>query len=191
MTIVLKRAILALVTLLAAAVAHSQTLVQQNVSISLTINSQVDTGIQKIHIGNKEIIAKMVGTNVPNGRLLLVMPYNPVPDSAANIGAFLRALDAHGNIVGETTTDSFNIYQDPSSRTGTKTVACDSFSFDIGNFGAEIEGQGTWTKSNNGSGGQGSFHCNVSGPCVIIGTTDGYQPCSGSITGGSVRLVRD
>jgi hypothetical protein len=186
----LKRAVVALAGLLAA-VAHSQAQVQQNINISLTVNNQVGTSIHTIHISNKDIIAKMAGTNVPGGKLLLVMPYNPVPDADANIGASLRVIDSHGNIVAETASDSFNIYQDPSSHTGTKTIAYDSFSFAIGSFGAELYGQGTWNKSASGAGGQGSFHCNVAGVCVLIGTTDGYQPCAGSITGSSPRPVRD
>jgi hypothetical protein len=187
---VLKKAAVALAGLLAA-VAHSQAQVQQNISINLTINNQVGNSIHTIHISNKDIIAKMVGTNVPGGKLLLVMPSNPTPDDDANIGAFLRVIDSHKNIIAEAKTDSFNIYQNPSSHTGTRTIAYDSFSFAIGDFGAEVYGQGTWNKSASGTGGQGSFHCNVAGVCVLIGTTDGYQPCAGSITGSSPQPARD
>jgi len=187
---VLKRAILVLAGILAAVVqSHAQ--VQQSINISLTVNNQSSGGIQKMRISNRDIINKMVGTNVPGGRLLLVMPYNPVPDSAANIGAKLRVVDRHGDIVAETTSDLFNIYQDPSSRTATRTIAYDSFSFAIDNFGAEIYGQGSWSKSAPGTGGQGSFHCNVAGVCVFIGITDGYQPCAGTISGGTPRPARD
>ena len=133
----------------------------------------------------------MVGTNVPGAKLLLIMPYDPVPDSAANIGADLRVVDSHGNTLAQTDSGSFNIYQDPSSHAGNKTIAYDSFSFAIGSFGAEIYGQGTWNKSASGAGGQGSFHCNVAGVCVLIGTTDGYQPCSGSISGGSPKPAQN
>jgi hypothetical protein len=187
---VIKIAAVALAGLLAA-MADSQAQVQQSISISLTISDQDGNSIHTTHIGNKEIITYLVGTNVPGGKLLLVMPTNPTPDPNTNIGASLRVIDSHGNIVTETTSDLFNIYQNPSSHTATRTIAYNSFSFAIGNFGAEIYGQGTWTKSASGSGGQGSFHCNVAGVCVLVGNTDGYQPCAGSITGGSPRPTHD
>jgi len=183
---VMKTAAVALAGLLAA-MANSQAQVQQSISISLTLYNQTETGIRTIRLSNKDLIANLVGTNVPGGKLLLVMPTNPSPDDTANIGAFLRVTDSHGNIIVETTSDSFNIYQGTSSHTATRTVGYDQFSFDFGGFGAELYGTGTWTKTSNGPGGQGSFHCSVSGYCALGGTTDGYQPCSGSISGGTPR----
>src|SRR5262249_55659889 len=152
MNSVLKTAAVALAGLLAA-MANGQAQVQQSISISLTVNNQDGTGIRPFRISNKDIIANLVGTNVPGGKLLLVMPTNPTPDDSANIGAFLRVTDSHGNILADTTTDSFNIYQGTASHTATRTIAYDQFSFDIGNFGGEFYGQGTWTKSASGAGG--------------------------------------
>src|SRR5262249_34974394 len=126
---VIKTAVVALAGLLAA-VADSQAQVEQSISISLTINNQSGTSIRPISFSNKDIILNLVGTNVPGGKLLLVMATNPTPDSSANLGAFLRVRDSHGNIVADTTTDSFNIYQGTSSHTATRIIAYDQFSFD-------------------------------------------------------------
>jgi hypothetical protein len=187
---VLKTAAAALAGLLAA-MAHSQAQVQQSISINLTISNQDGDGIRPIRIGNKDIITNLVGTNVHGGKLLLVMPTNPTPGDGNNIGAFLRVTDSHGNIVAETTTNSFNIYQGTSSHTATRIIAYENFSFYIGDFGAEIYGQGTWTKSASRAGGQGSFRCNLAGICFLSGITDSYQPCAGSITGASPKPARD
>jgi hypothetical protein len=187
---VLKTVVIGLAGLLAA-VANNQAQVQQSINIDLTISNQDGDGIRPIHIRNKDIITNLVGTNVPGGKLLLVMATDPVPGDGNNIGAFLRVTDSHGTIVAETTTDSFNIYQGTSSHTATRIIAYENFSFDIGNFGAEIYGQGTWTKSASRAGGQGSFRCNLAGICFLTGITDSYQPCAGSITGASPKPARD
>jgi hypothetical protein len=108
-------------------------------------------------------------------------------DGNGTIGAFLRVTDAHGNILAETTTDSFNIYQSSFSQTATRTYAWNQFSLSFGGLGAELYGTAIWTKSLRGPGGQGAFHCSVSGHCGLGGISDGEVPCSGSISGGAPK----
>jgi hypothetical protein len=95
--------------------------------------------------------------------------------------------DSHNNIVTETDTGTFNIYQTFQSQTTTRTVGFNQFSFDFGGFGAELFGTATWSKSASGAGGQGSFHCSISGRAGLGGVTNGEVPCTGSISGGSPR----
>lgn len=165
--------------------AHSQAQVQQSITFNLTMYSQTSTGVRTLKVGTRDIIANMAGTNVPGGRLLLVMPTDPTPDGNGSIGAVLRVTDARGNIIAETTSDSFNIYQTFSSQAGSRLIAWNQFSLSIGGVGAELYGTASWTK--NSAGGQGSFHCTVSGHCGLGGTTDGEVPCTGTISGGAPR----
>jgi hypothetical protein len=116
------------------------------------------------------------------------MPTDPSPDGSGNIGAFLRVTDSHGDIVVETTSDSFNIYQTFQSETSTRIVAFNQVSFDFGGFGAELYGTATWSKGK--AGGQGSFHCSISGRAGIGGVTDGEVPATGSISGGSPKAAQ-
>src|SRR5690349_19261659 len=92
-------------------VANGRAQVQQTISFTLTLFNQTGTGVRAVRVTTRDVIANLVGTNVPGGRLLLVMPPNPSPDGNGNIGAFLRVTDARGNVIAETTSDSFNIYQ--------------------------------------------------------------------------------
>ena len=161
--------------------------VQQSISFSLTLYDQTDTGVRAMRVSNRDIIENLAGTNVPGGKLWLVMPPDPSPDGNGNIGAFLRVTDARGNIIVDTTSDSFNIYQPSFSQTGTRTYAWNQFSLSFGGIGAELYGTAIWSKSSPGSGGQGAFHCSVSGHCGVGGTTDGERPCTGSIVGGAPR----
>ena len=161
--------------------------VQQSISFSLTVYNQTDTGIRALRLSNRDIIANLVGTNVPGGRLLLVMPNDPSPDGSGNIGAFLRVTDSKGNVIVDTTSDYFNIYLLSSSRVATRTYAWNQFSLAFGGIGAEVYGMALWSKSSRGPGGLGSFHCSVSGHCTLSGVTDGDKPCVGSISGGSPR----
>jgi hypothetical protein len=183
---VMKTAVLTLAGFMAALVT-SQAQVQQSISISLTLYNQTDTGIRTLHVSNKDIIQNLTGTNVPGGKLWLIMPNDPSPDGSGNIGAFLRVTDSHNNVLAETDTSMFNIYQTFQSQTATRTVGFNQFSFDFGGFGAELFGTATWSKSANGPGGQGSFHCSVSGRVGLGGITDGEVPATGSISGGSPR----
>jgi hypothetical protein len=170
-------------------VSHGQAQVQQSISFSLTLRDQTDTGVRTIRITNRDVIANLVGTNVPGARLWLVMPNDPSPDGSGNIHAFLRVADSRGNVLVDTDSSTFNIYQTFSSQTGTRTYAWNQFSLDFGGLGAELYGTATWSKSSNGSGGQGSFQCTVSGHCALGGVSNGQVPCTGSVIGGAPRLA--
>lgn len=163
--------------------------VQQSISFSLTIFDQTDSGIRAVRVTTRDVIANLVGTNVPGGKLWLIMPTDPSPGGNGNIGAFLRVVDPQGNVLAETDPSTFNIYQTASSQTttATRTVAWNQFSLAFGGLGAELYGTATWTRSAAGPGGQGSFHCTVSGHCGIGGITNGEGPCTGSIAGGPPR----
>jgi hypothetical protein len=170
-------------------VASSTAQVQQSISFSLTVYDQSDTDVRPLRVSNKDVIENLAATAVPGGKLWLVMPTNPSPDGNGNIGAFLRVTDAHGNIIAETTTDSFNLYQSSFSQTSTHTYAWNGFSLAFGGLDAELYGTAIWSKSFRSPGGQGTFHCSVSGHFRLSSIADGEQPCSGSITGGAPRLV--
>src|SRR5436190_10184003 len=165
-------------------VANSKAQVQQSISFSLTLYNQTDTGVRALRVSTRDVIANLAGTNVLGGRLWLVMPTDPSPDENGNIGAFLRVTDSRGNIIVDTTSDTFNIYQTFSSQSGTRIVAWNQGSLTFGGLSAELYGTATWSKSSRGQGGQGSFHCSVSGHC---GISNGEVPCTGSISGGAPR----
>lgn len=166
-------------------VANSTAQVQQSINFSLTIYDQTDAGVRALRISNKDIIQNLVGTNVPGARLWLIQPNDPGVDGNGTIGAFLRVRDAHGNVLAETTTDTFNIYQNTASQNEVRTYAWNGFSLSFGGLGAELFGTAVWTKSFHGPGGLGSFHCSVNGYCALGGITPGQEPCVGSITGGA------
>jgi hypothetical protein len=168
-------------------VANSRAQVQQSISFSLTLRDQTDTGVRALRVTTRDVIENLAGTNVPGGRLWLVMPTDPSPGANGNIGAFLRVTDSRGNIIVDTTSASFNIYQTFSSQTGSRTYAWNQFSLDFGGLGAELYGTATWSKGSQGPGGQGSFSCTVSGHCGLGGVSNGEVPCTGSIIGGAPR----
>lgn len=162
--------------------------VEQSISFSLTVYNQSDTGgIRSLRVTTRDVIANLVGTNVPGGKLWLVMPDSPSPDGSGNIGAWLRVTDSKGNIIVETTSDSFNVYQPNFAQNPTHTIAWNQFSLSFGGLSAELYGTVSWGKSSPGAGGQGSFHCSVSGHCGLGGITNGDMPCTGSISGGTPR----
>src|ERR1041385_6183971 len=169
------------------AVAIGQAQVQQSISISLTLYDQTDTSIVTRRVTTQTVIENLAGTNVPGGHLWLVMPSDASPGGAGNIGAFLRVTDRSGNIIVDTTNDTFNIYETFLSQTTSRIVAFNQFSLAFGGLGAELYGTGTWSRSARGPGGQGSFHASVSGHCGLGGITNGEVPCSGSISGGAPR----
>src|SRR5262249_16283681 len=70
-------------------IANGMAQVQQSISFSLTLYDQTDTGVRAVRITTRDVIANLVGTNMPGGRLWLVMPPDPSPDGNGNIGAFL------------------------------------------------------------------------------------------------------
>jgi hypothetical protein len=166
-------------------VANSTAQVKQLINFSLMIYDQSDTGVRTLRVSTKDVIENLAGTNVPGGRLWLVMPTDPGVDGNGTIGAFLRVTDSAGNIIQETTTDSFNIYQNTSSQTTTRTYAWNGFSLSFGGLGAELFGTAIWSKGLWGAGGLGSFHCSVNGYCALGGITEGQMPCIGSISGGT------
>ena len=168
-------------------VAQGKAQVQQSIGFSLTVFNQTDTGVRTLRVGTRDVIANLVGTNVPGGKLWLVMPTDPTPDGSGNIGAFLRVTDSKGNIIVETTSDYFNIYQPSFSQTATHTYAWNQFSLNFGGLSAELYGTATWSKGLHGPGGQGSFRCSVSGHCGLGGITNGELPVTGSISGGAPK----
>jgi hypothetical protein len=169
-------------------VTNGKAQVQQSISFSLTVYNQSDTTIRAVRVSTRDVILNLAGTNVPGGKLWLVLPTDPVPDAGnGSIGAVLRVTDSKGNIIVDTDSDSFNIYQTVASQTATRTVAWNQFSLSFGGLGAELFGTATWNKSSHGPGGQGSFHCSVSGHCGLSGITVGDAPCTGSISGGSPK----
>jgi hypothetical protein len=168
-------------------VANGTAQVQQSISFSLTIYNQTNSNVRALHVTTRDVIENLAGTNVPGGKLWLIMPNDPSPGGNGNIGAFLRVTDAHGNVIADTDTSTFNIYQTASSQTANRTYAWNQFSLAFGGLGAELYGTATWTKNPAGPGGQGSFHCSVSGHCALGGITDGEQPCTGSIVGGAPK----
>lgn len=167
--------------------ANGKAQVQQSINFNLTVYNQSDTGVRAVRVGTRDVIENLTGTNVPNAKLWLIMPTDPSPDGNGNIGAFLRVTDSKGNVLVETTSDSFNIYQTSSSQSGTRTYAWNQFSLSFGGLGAELYGTATWSKSGHSPGGQGSFHCSVNGHCALGGITSGEMPCVGSISGGAPR----
>jgi hypothetical protein len=168
-------------------VANGKAQVQQSISFSLTLYDQTDTSVRTLHVTTKDVIENLAGTTVPGGKLWLIMPNDPTPDGSGNIGAFLRVTDAKGNTIVETDSGSFNIYQTSSSQTGTRIYAWNQFSLSFGGIGAELYGTASWSRSSRGPGGQGSFHCSVSGHCGLGGISNGEVPCTGSIAGGAPR----
>jgi hypothetical protein len=170
-------------------IANSTAQVQQSINFTLTIYDQSDTGIRTLRVSNKDIIQNLAGTNVPGGKLWLMMPPSPGVDGNGTIGAFLRVTDAHGNVIVDTTTDSFNIYQNTASQTSTRTYAWNGFSLSFGGLGAELFGTAIWNKGQWGPGGLGSFRCSVSGYCALGGITAGQEPCLGSISGGTPQAM--
>src|ERR1051326_5532314 len=97
-------------------VASSNAQVQQGISFSFTVFNQSDSSVRGVRVTNKDVIENLVGTNVPGARVVGVMPNDPSPDGNGNIGAFLRVIDARGNVLAETDTDTFNIYEPTFSR---------------------------------------------------------------------------
>lgn len=168
-------------------VANSAAQVEQSISFTLTVYDQTDTGVRALRLSNKDIIQNLVGTNVPGSKLWLVMPTEPGVDGNGTIGAFLRVVDARGNILAETTTDSFNIYQNTASQTSSRTYAWNGFSLSFGGLGAELFGTAVWSQSFHSAGGLGTFRCSVNGYCALGGITAGQEPCVGSISGGTPK----
>jgi hypothetical protein len=168
-------------------VADSTAQVQQSITFSLTVYNQSDSGVRIVRVGTKDVIEHLAGTSVPGGHLWLVMANDPGLDGYGTIGAFLRVTDSHGNIMVETRTDSFNLYETSFSQTTTHTYAWNNFSLSFGGLGAELYGTAIWSKSPRGPGGQGTFHCKVSGHCGLTGITDGQEPCGGSVSGSAPR----
>jgi hypothetical protein len=168
-------------------VVNSTAQVQQSISFSLTVFDQSDTGVRTLRVSTKDVIENLAGTSVAGGKLWLIMPSDPSPDGNGNIGAFLRVTDAQGNVVVETGSDTFNIYQTSFSQAGTRTYAWNQFSLAFGGLGAELYGTATWNKSFKSPGGQGAFHCSVSGHLALGGTTGGEDPCTGSISGSAPK----
>ena len=116
-------------------VANCTAQVQQSISFSLTVYNQTDTSVRPLRVSTKDVIG--IGRRPGTRRQLwLVMPTDPSPDENGNIGAFLRVTDSRGNIIAETTSDSFNIYQLSSSQTGTRTYAWNQFSLAVGGLSA-------------------------------------------------------
>ena len=168
--------------------AEGKAQVEQAITFNLRLYDQTDTGVRTLKIVNKDIILNLVGTNVPGAKLFLVMPNEPTPSGdTGNIGAWLRVTDAKGNILAETDTTRFNIYQTVSTQNPTHIYAWNQFSLAFGGIGAEVFGTTTWTKNARTPGGQGSFHCTVSGTCGVGGTSNGTVPCTGSISGGEPK----
>jgi hypothetical protein len=168
-----------------AVTAHGQ--VQQSLSISLTIYNETNGIVRAVHLSTKDIIRYYVGTNVPGGKLWLVMPSDPSPNPGANdnIGAFMR-ITGNGGLVFDTSTAYFNVYQHSSSEAGSRITAWNQFSFDFGGFAAEVYGTATWSRGSKSAGGQGSFHCTVSG---VANVGNGAFPCTGSVGGGAPRIA--
>src|SRR5436305_4284675 len=75
-------------------VTNGKAQVQQSISFSLTLYDQTDTGVRVLRVSTRDIIENLVGTNVPSGRLWLVMPTDPTPGGNGNIGAILRVTDS-------------------------------------------------------------------------------------------------
>jgi hypothetical protein len=161
--------------------------VQQSISFSFTVYNQTDTGVRTVRLGTKDVIENLAGIKVPGGKLWLVMPTDPSVDGNGTLGAILRVTDARGNIIAQTTTDSFNLYQSSFSQTATHTYAWNGFSLAFGGLDAELYGTAIWSKNFRNAGGQGTVHCSVSGFLRLSGLTDGQQPCTGSIAAGPPR----
>jgi hypothetical protein len=170
-------------------VANSTAQVQQSINFSLTVYNQTDSGVRTLRVSSKDIIDDLAGYKVHGGKLWLVMPTDPGVDRNGTIGAFLRVTDSQGRIVADSTTHTFNIYQNTASQTSNRTYAWNGFSLDFGGLDAELFGTTIWSASFRSPGGLGSFHCSVSGHCAL-GVTDGAQPCVGSISGSAPQPAR-
>ena len=165
-------------------VASSIAQVQQSINFSLTVYDQTDSGVRAVRVSTKDVIENLAGSKVPGGKLWLVMPTDPGVDGNGTIGAVLEVTDSQGNVVVQTDPDTFNLYENSFSETSTRIYAWNGFSLDFGGLDAELYGTATWSKSSRSPGGQGTFHCAVSGHCTVGGITDGEQPCIGSISAG-------
>jgi hypothetical protein len=171
-------------------VGNSEAQVQQNITFSWTVyNQNDDSSVRAVRVTTKDVIQNLAGTNMPGAKLWLVMSSDPSPDGGNNdnIGAFLRLTDSRGNVIVDTDTDMFNVYEAAYSQIATRTYAWNQFSFDFGGLSAELYGTAIWSRSFRSPGGQGSFHCSVSGHSTLSGITDGDMPSIGSISGGAPR----
>src|SRR5438105_2478411 len=119
-------------------VANAKAQVQQSISFSLTLYNQTGASVRALRVTTRDLIVNLVGTNVPGGKLWLVMPTDPSPDGSGNIGAFLRVTDSKGKVIVEPTTDTFNIYQTFFSQTGTRIIGWNQFSLSFGGLSAEL-----------------------------------------------------
>src|SRR3954465_9233499 len=148
-------------------VANGRAQVQQPINFNLKLYDSSGGGVHIIKITNKDVIQNLLGdTNVAGAKLGLIMPNDIAPaGDNGNIGASLRVTDPQGNIIVETTSETFNIYQTSYTTAGNKTYAWNQFSLAFGGLGAEVFGTATWTKNAKTPGGQGSFRVAVSGTC--------------------------
>jgi hypothetical protein len=167
--------------------------VVQNLSINLTAYSSTNgTTVRAFHITTRDVIRYFVGTNVPNGHLLLVSPAGP-PITSDNLGVFLRITQGTETVLEVPSPDSFNIFQDSSTATiaGSRitTRASNRFSIDFGGFHAELQGFTTWNASSQTPGGQGSFSSSVNGWSTVDDVTQALSPTKGTISGSAARLA--
>ena len=170
-------------------VANGRAQVQQPINFNLKLYDSSGGGVHIIKITTKDVIENLLGdTNVAGAKLWLIMPNDIAPaGDNGNIGASLRVTDSQGNIIVETTSDTFNIYQ--TSYTGRHQNLCvEPVLAGFRRVGSRAVWNGNLDqKQNKTPGGQGSFRVAVSGTCSLGGTSNGQVPCTGSIVGGAAK----
>jgi len=99
------------------------------------------------------------------------MPTDPEPGRRWQHRRLPASDGFEGNIIVDTTSASFNIYQTFSSQTGTRIFAWNQFSLSFGGWALSLR-HGDLEQKSLGPGGQGSFHCSVSGHCGLGGVSN-------------------
>jgi len=173
--------------------ARSQEVVQ---ALSVSLMGYDEVNGKALRITTPDLIRYFAQTNVPGGKLLLVTPSPNAPGTLDNLGVFLRVVKGNTILFDVPSPDTFNVYQDFAAvhTTGNRTTvrAINRFSFEYGNFSAELQGFATWTitqRSVNGVdlGGTGAFVASVNGAGTVDGVTSGAVPIHGTITAGAPR----
>jgi hypothetical protein len=174
--------------------AHAQEIVQ-SLQVNLVIYDAAGRGT--ITIGTSQLIRHFTGSNVHNGRLLLVTPAGNAPGEIGNLNAFLRIKRGSETVLEIHSPTEFNIYQDvaPLRPGGTPRFirAVNRFSIDSGSIRAELQGIGLWSvprRTVNGVNvsGTGSFQCSVNGWISIFNVTQSDVPVRGVIIAGQPHV---
>jgi len=119
--------------------------VQQSISFSLTLRDQTETGVRSLRVTTRDVIENLVGTNVPAADCGWSCP--PIRARARWQHRRLPASDGfEGNIIVDTTSASFNIYQTFFFPDRHPHLRLESVLALFRRLGAELYGTATWSK---------------------------------------------